>query len=200
MKVKKMEMSTKKMLIGVAALLLVGLLVADFAGANTTVGNYTKKLKLKLKGQKIGHSSETMEKINTALENKDYAAFKEILDSESGDRKSKMFDTITEENFDDKVEFCSIVSAKTGKCSENCKYCAQSAHYRTNIETHPLLSPEEVKKCALEAKQNGAKLVIITLSETPLDSMADLTIQFSIGESLSEAIEIVKNETKLRTK
>ena len=38
------------------------------------------------------------------------------------------------------VEFCSIISARTGKCSQNCKYCAQSSHYNTEIETHPLLS------------------------------------------------------------
>lgn len=76
--------------------------------------------------------------------------------------------SVTEQNFDDKVEFCSIVSAKTGKCSENCKYCAQSSHYRVNIETHPLLSIDEVKKCAMEAKQNGAtRFSIVTSGKGP---------------------------------
>ena len=35
---------------------------------------------------------------------------------------------ITEKNFDNTIEACSIISAKTGACSENCKYCAQSNH------------------------------------------------------------------------
>ena len=39
-------------------------------------------------------------------------------------------------------EFCSLISARTGKCSQNCKYCAQSTHYNTHIETHPLVSVE----------------------------------------------------------
>ncbi|MDD3013559.1 MAG: biotin synthase BioB [Candidatus Gastranaerophilales bacterium] len=75
---------------------------------------------------------------------------------------------ITKEYFDNKVEFCSIISAKTGKCSENCKYCAQSSHYRTDIENHPLLNPEEIKKSAIDARNNGAsKFGIVTSGKTP---------------------------------
>ena len=43
------------------------------------------------------------------------------------------------------IEFCSLVNARNGKCSQNCKYCAQSSHYNTDIESYPLISPEEVK-------------------------------------------------------
>ena len=46
------------------------------------------------------------------------------------------------------VEFCSIISARTGKCSQNCKYCSQSTHYNTDIYTHPLVSVDEVIKTA----------------------------------------------------
>lgn len=84
------------------------------------------------------------------------------------DELMKKAEEVTEKNFDDKVEFCSIVSAKTGKCSQNCKYCAQSSHYRVNIETHPLLSVDEIKKCALEAKQNGVtRFSIVTSGKGP---------------------------------
>lgn len=65
-------------------------------------------------------------------------------------------------------EFCSLISARTGKCSQNCKYCAQSTHYNTNIPTHPLVSVEEVKKAALESKENGAvNFAIVTSGKTP---------------------------------
>ena len=56
---------------------------------------------------------------------------------------------ITEENFDNTVEACSIISAKTGACSENCKYCAQSKHNNANIECHPLMDVQTVKKSSL---------------------------------------------------
>lgn len=37
-------------------------------------------------------------------------------------------------------DLCTIVNGKNGKCSENCKYCAQSSYYHTNVEDYPLLS------------------------------------------------------------
>lgn len=70
---------------------------------------------------------------------------------------------ITKENFKGSVEFCSIISAKTGACSENCKYCSQSIHNHANIEIHPMLSVEEVKKAAISAKERGAtRFAIVT--------------------------------------
>ncbi len=70
---------------------------------------------------------------------------------------------VTRKNFKRKVEFCSIISAKTGACSEDCKYCSQSAHNHAQIEVHPMLSLEEVKRAALSAKENGAtRFAIVT--------------------------------------
>lgn len=75
---------------------------------------------------------------------------------------------ITEENFNKEVEFCSIISAKTGKCQENCKYCSQSAHNKAKIHTHPLMEVEEVKKAAIDAKENGAtRFCIVTSGRVP---------------------------------
>ena len=72
---------------------------------------------------------------------------------------------ITKENFKQKeIEVCSIISAKTGKCSENCKYCSQSIHNHAKIFCHPLLEIEEVKQAALRAKENGATRFCIVTS------------------------------------
>lgn len=78
----------------------------------------------------------------------------------------KISSVITEENFGKDVEFCSIISAKTGKCKENCKYCSQSIHNKAKIEVHPLLSVEEVKKAALSSKENGATRFCVVTSGT----------------------------------
>lgn len=73
---------------------------------------------------------------------------------------------ITKENFKDDVEFCSIISAKTGLCPEDCKYCSQSMHNNSKVETHSLVSLETVEKAALTAKENGASRFCIVTSGT----------------------------------
>lgn len=66
------------------------------------------------------------------------------------------------------VELCSLISAKTGKCSENCRYCAQSSHYLTDIYTHPLVCENDVLETAKEARKNGAKrFAIVTSGKLP---------------------------------
>ena len=42
-----------------------------------------------------------------------------------------------------KFDLCCIVNGKSGKCSEDCKFCAQSIHHKTNIDVYPLLSNDE---------------------------------------------------------
>lgn len=85
---------------------------------------------------------------------------------------------ITKENFDNEVEFCSIISAKTGKCPENCKYCSQSIHNEAKVTVHPLLSIEEVKKAALSAKENGAtRFCVVTSGRYPEDDDFDKILE-----------------------
>lgn len=75
---------------------------------------------------------------------------------------------ITDNNFDNEIEACSIISAKTGACSENCKYCSQSKHNHAEIECHPLMDVETVKKAAVSAKENGAtRFCIVTSGRVP---------------------------------
>ena len=54
------------------------------------------------------------------------------------------------------VQLASLLSIKTGSCPENCKYCPQSAHYKTGLKNESLLSVNEVLKKAKKAKKSGA--------------------------------------------
>lgn len=54
------------------------------------------------------------------------------------------------------VELCSITNAKSGKCSENCSFCSQSVHHKTQIDIYPLLSKKELLNNVRLAKKAGA--------------------------------------------
>lgn len=76
------------------------------------------------------------------------------------------------------VEFCSILNARNGKCSQNCKYCAQSSHYNTEIDSFPLVDVETVKNAALDAKANHAsRFAIVTSGKTPDESDFDAMLE-----------------------
>ena len=84
------------------------------------------------------------------------------------------------------IEFCSLINARNGKCSQNCKYCAQSSHYCTNIESYPLVDIEEVKKAALDAKANKAsRFAIVTSGKTP-DEGRDFQIELDMIKEINK--------------
>src|ERR1044072_4360096 len=56
----------------------------------------------------------------------------------------------------EEVQRCSLLSIKTGGCSEDCAYCAQSARYSTDIQREDLLSLEDVMTAAHRARSQGA--------------------------------------------
>ena len=65
--------------------------------------------------------------------------------------------------FGSKLELCSIINAKSGYCSQDCKFCAQSTHHSADIATYPLKGKEEILKAAKKAKDIGAeKFGIVT--------------------------------------
>lgn len=54
-----------------------------------------------------------------------------------------------------KIDFCSIINGKSGACSEDCKYCAQSSHYSTEIDTYSLLDKDIFLKDAKNNEEAG---------------------------------------------
>ena len=73
-----------------------------------------------------------------------------------------------------KVDLCSIVNAKSGACPEDCSFCAQSSHSRTDAEVYPLLETEEILKAAVSAQNHKAKrFCIVTSGKKPSASELD---------------------------
>lgn len=71
-------------------------------------------------------------------------------------------------------DICTIINGKSGKCSENCKYCAQSAHYCTEVETYPLLSVETVlREAQYNAEKGMLRFSIVTSGKALTDEEVD---------------------------
>ncbi len=64
----------------------------------------------------------------------------------------------------DEISLCGIVNAKSGKCPEDCKFCAQSARYATDVESYPLKKADEIVKEAEAAGHAGAEMFGIVTS------------------------------------
>lgn len=54
-----------------------------------------------------------------------------------------------------RVDLCTIMNAKSGKCSEDCKFCAQSSHYKTGVDEYSLLEYNEILRRAKEMESKG---------------------------------------------
>lgn len=85
---------------------------------------------------------------------------------------------------------CSIMNAKSGQCSEDCRFCVQSAHYATAAPVYPLVAVEQVVAAAREAKAAGADHFSIVTSGRGLRG-ADL-------EGVIEMVAAVRAEVGIK--
>lgn len=99
-------------------------------------------------------------------------------------------DKLCKKNMGKRVELCSIINAKSGKCSENCKYCAQSGYYNTDIQSYPLISNNDVLKMAIENEKEGVHRFSIVTSGGSLSS--------EDFEKILEMLLVLKKETNLK--
>lgn len=87
-----------------------------------------------------------------------------------------------------KVFLCSIINAKSGRCPENCSFCAQSAHHRTDAPVYPLVDEERMVACAHEAEKNGSSCYGIITSGTSIKTGEEL-------DRILRAVRRIRSET-----
>ena len=90
------------------------------------------------------------------------------------------------------VKICSIVNAKSGRCVEDCSFCAQSSSFQTDAPETELMSVEEMVAAAKEAEAFGANEFSIVASGTKMDDRNEL-------DKVIAAVRRIKAETKLET-
>jgi biotin synthase len=107
-----------------------------------------------------------------------------------------------------RIDLCSIINAKSGRCSENCSFCAQSAHHQTNAPVYPLKSVEEIVQGAHTAEAEGNYCYGIVTSGTRIEpgdefdriltAIQAITAETSIEPSASLGILTNENAQALK--
>lgn len=89
--------------------------------------------------------------------------------------------------FGHSVKACSIISAKQGRCTEDCSFCSQSARYHTGIEEFPLIDTKKISDAARYAEQTGSGTLGIVTSGYGMNNPHEL-------DKICAAIkEVIKN-------
>ena len=90
----------------------------------------------------------------------------------------------------EKVFLCSIVNAKSGRCLENCAFCAQSAYHKTDAPVYPLIDEESIVIGARKAEKKGASCYGIVSSGTSIKKGEEL-------DRICNAVRRIRQETSI---
>ena len=85
-----------------------------------------------------------------------FAQLKEVYDTPFFDLISRARSVYLENWKGNEVQLCTLLSIKTGGCSEDCGYCAQSARYSTGVKAEKLMGVDEVMAVAQRARESGS--------------------------------------------
>ena len=89
-----------------------------------------------------------------------------------------------------KFDSCSLINARSGRCAENCAFCAQSGHHATHCETYDLRSTDQILEAARSAREAGASRFCTVTSGGALSPR-----EF---DGLIESLERVHNEVQIQ--
>jgi len=89
------------------------------------------------------------------------------------------------------MDTCEIVNARSGNCSENCKFCVQSGHHEVKFIAYPLMSEEDIVAAAKRAEADGAGRFCIVTAGRGMEGDSDFT-------KITAAIERIGREASIK--
>lgn len=143
--------------------------------------NFILELKKKVLNNEEITREEALKLLNLDID-KNIEDFNLLLESADEIRK-----TFCGDDFD----LCTIMNAKSGKCPENCRYCAQSSHFKTASPVYPLVSPEEALKLAKHVEEEGAHKFSLVTSGRGLKDNGEV-------DQLTEIYKTLKANTNIK--
>jgi biotin synthase len=103
-----------------------------------------------------------------------------------------------------KVKICSIINAKSGQCSEDCKFCAQSAFNKADVEVYSLTDTEKIREFSIKALENVSCFGIVSsgnsLSDAEIEKLCEMFKKHKKVSHLGISIGKISDETFLKLK
>jgi biotin synthase len=103
-----------------------------------------------------------------------------------------------------KVKVCSIINAKSGQCSQDCKFCAQSAFNKTDVKVYPLLNKEKIKEVSYKALENVGCFGIVSsgnsLNEQEIENLCQMFKEHKKVSHLGVSIGKISDEAFIKLK
>ena len=88
-----------------------------------------------------------------------------------------------------KVDLCTLINAKSGRCSEDCSFCSQSKHHSTGVAEYEFISVEQIVEAAKSAEKNGVHEFCIVAAWKAIPN--------EIFPKIKEAVTAVRQNTRL---
>ena len=107
-----------------------------------------------------------------------YGEAAELARTTTDEELGALADALRQHFHGSEVDLCSIMNARSGRCPQDCKWCAQSAHYPTTVEVYPLVGAREAVRMARHNAEKGVRrFSLVTSGRT----MTDDEVQAACG-------------------